>query len=148
MSNPNQPPNLSGRYCVRTRSLEYITSDATVQLAHPHCNEPYRITIRQNGRFFTWTKDDDENPSKLGVFEKVYLRGEFAGWQAYVVSTVQNNKISELNIIKICQDLVRRFEITEIESGFDESDPDQHPRVETGEGKRISDVEHEPNQDA
>src|SRR5947207_1464648 len=100
MSNPDRPPNLAGRWCVRTESLEVTDANTTVDLSTPHKSVQI-VLIRQQGLFFTWHVENDEHVPSPGVFEKVYLRGEFAGWQAYFVDVGSDNCITELNFIKV-----------------------------------------------
>jgi hypothetical protein len=132
-------PSLSGRWCVREKSLMLDNENAEPDIDDP-VKTHYKVEIRQNNRFFSWIREDAKDDPLLGVFERVHI-GDFVGWKAHLVVSDQSNTNYLLNFTKIREDgnqqVVKEFELTITESGFETGNGEQNPRVATGVGTRI-----------
>jgi len=130
------PPKIAGRYNIVGKYLEHQLDQPT-DLCHPLKFGPAKVTIKQNGIFFTYEKDNDDRLVNLGIFEAVYFNGEFQGWKAHMVDTQFDNENYIFNFNKIDKcNKVQEFIITYTESGFG-VDPKQKPRVERSVATRI-----------
>src|SRR4030067_2617162 len=83
----NQIPCLDGVWKVRGKTLQYSSPTDRVDICRPDKVGPLIVTIKQCGRFFTYRTKGDDRPPKLGVLERVYLRGKFKGWKGHRVDT-------------------------------------------------------------
>jgi hypothetical protein len=132
-------PDIEGLWEVKGFYISYETPTSTVDLNNPTIYPKTKVVIKQNGRFFTYRKQgDDSRLAKLGVMEKVYLNGKFAGWKGHMVDAQYDNENFIFNFSRICDNVVKKFDITYTESGFSKTVPDQTPRVEYAIAKRLS----------
>lgn len=130
-------PILEGQYNIEGFSLQYTSpQDQPSSLIPTRVSFP-NVIIRQNGRFFTYDGRDGRLP-KLGVLEPLIFNGEFGGWKGRMVDTRFDNEnfIFNFTCIDECN-RVHAFDITYTESGFQEGNPDQTPRVEYAYATRI-----------
>lgn len=130
MSRHHLFPNIEGRWNVEGFSLEYKSPQDTNTSLIPTKVNFNNIVIRQNGRFFNYDAHDGRLP-KLGVLEPIFFNGELGGWKGHMVDTKFDNEnfIFNFTLIDECNN-VQAFDITYTESGFQEGNPDQNPRVE------------------
>ena len=129
---------LSGSFKVRGKYVAYDNeADPNADINHPVDIPCHKVTITQNGRFFSYKVEDDLSQPKIGVLIEVNLDGQDVGWQANMVGTQNDNQVWTFNFTKIRDNRVCAFELTVTESGFDEGNDEQTPRVSLLKGKRI-----------
>lgn len=129
---------LSGSYRVKGKYVSYDdASDPSADIDHPVTIPSHKVTIRQNGRFFSYKVEDELTQPKIGVLIRVELEGFDVGWQANMVGTQDDNQIWTFNFTKIRNNQVCEFELSVTESGYDLGNAEQTPRVSLLKGKRI-----------
>ena len=133
----NLYPNIAGVWNIEGFSIQYTSIDDPNRSLIPTRITFLGVDILQNGRFFSYDAHDGRLP-KLGVLEPLIFDGKFGGWKGHMVDTRFDNEnfIFNFTVIDDCGN-VNAFDITYTESGFQEGNPDQVPRVEHAYATRV-----------
>lgn len=131
---PYNPPVLTGIFNSIETLCGYIgpsTNPTEIPITAPVTNN-YSVLFNQSGLFFNFVKVDStgkplpDEKITYGVWQKVYGPcTNFLGWQCYIVSNKNNNRLFHLQPTSVTSNIVQSYTATFTQEGWNTNPPNE-----------------------